>query len=227
MTADGPADVDGVPPHPVVGSRAEYRAGELPDPDPSQGLDPLGLARRWLDEAIAAGLPEPTAVSLATVDEDGTPDARMVLLRDLGPDGAVWYTNHDSVKGRQLAVTPAAALVAWWPAFERQIRLRGPVMRLADDESDAYFASRPRGSQLGAWASAQSTPVTDREVLEAQVARVTARFRDQPVPRPPFWGGYRLVPEVVECWQGRPSRLHDRLRFTRDGTGWRVQRLQP
>jgi len=210
---------------PIEHPRQEYEAGSLDPEDLAEG--PLPTARRWLDEAVAAGLPEPTAVTLATVDEHGVPDARVVLLRGFDDAGLVWFTNRRSAKGRQLAATPQAALVAYWPALERQIRFRGPVAVLDDADSDAYFASRPRGSQLGAWASQQSEPVADRPTLEAQVAAVEDRFADGEVPRPPHWGGYRLTPEVVELWQGRPSRLHDRLRCTRDGGGWRLERLQP
>ena len=210
---------------PMEQPRKDYRVGTL-DPE-DVAAAPLQAARRWLDEAIAAELPEPTAVTLATVDEDGTPDARVVLLRGLDDDGLVWFTNRRSAKGRQLGATPTAAVVAYWPALERQIRFRGPVRLLEDAASDAYFDSRPRGSQLGAWASEQSRPVSDRAALEAQVEAVVARFRDAPVPRPPHWGGYRLTPTVVELWQGRPSRLHDRVLCTRQGAGWSVQRLQP
>lgn len=210
---------------PLAHPREEYRAGDLREADLADG--PLVLARRWVDEAIAADVVEPTAITLATVDAEGRPDARVVLLRGLDEDGAVWFTSHGSAKGRHLDRVPYAALVAVWPALERQLRLRGPVVRVPEEESDAYFASRPRGSQLGAWASDQSAAITDRAALEAQVAGVTARFTDGPVPRPPHWGGYRLRPEVVEFWQGRPSRLHDRLRVTRTGSGWQLERLQP
>ena len=218
---------------PLDHPREEYRAGALETADVADG--PLQAVRRWLDEAVAAELPEPTAVTLATVDADGRADARIVLLRGLDDRGAIWYTNRRSAKGRQLARVARAALVAFWPQLERQVRLQGPVAPLSDAESDAYFASRPRGSQLGAWASEQSEPVADRAALERQVAEVEARFAGSDVPRPPHWGGYLLSPEVIELWQGRPSRLHDRLRCTwvagdrprRDPSGWRVERLQP
>lgn len=210
---------------PIEHPRQDYRVGTLDPEDVAD--DPLGAARRWLDEAIAAELPEPTAITLATVDGDGVPDARVVLLRGFDHDGLVWFTNRRSAKGQQLAVTPSAAAIAYWPQLERQIRFRGPVQLLDDAASDAYFDSRPRGSQLGAWASEQSQPVPDRAALEAQVEAVTARFREHPVPRPPHWGGYRMAPTVVELWQGRASRLHDRVRCTRGDVGWTVERLQP
>lgn len=210
---------------PIEHPRQDYRVGTL-DPEDVAGA-PLHAARRWLDEAIAAGLEEPTAVTLATVDADGVPDARVVLLRGFDDDGLVWFTNRSSAKGQQLASTPSAAVVAYWPQLERQIRFRGPVQLLDDAASDAYFDSRPRGSQLGAWASKQSQPVADRAVLEAQVEAAAARFDDTAVPRPPHWGGYRMLPSMVELWQGRASRLHDRVRCTRGDGGWTVERLQP
>lgn len=210
---------------PLEQPRVDYRVGTLTEADLVDG--PIALARHWLDEATAAELLEPTAVTLATVEDAGIPDARMVLLRGLDENGAVWFTNTRSTKGRQLAAVPYAALVAYWAPLERQLRLRGPVAQVPDAEADAYFAARPRGSQVGAWASDQSTPVVDRAALEQRVAEVGRRFGDGPVPRPPHWTGYRLAPEVVEFWQGRPSRLHDRLRATRVAAGWEVERLQP
>lgn len=210
---------------PIRQPRQEYRAGVLDEE--VVGDDPLAAARRWLDEAIARGGPEPTAMTLATVDADGIPDARVVLVRGFDDRGAVWFTNRRSAKGAQLVANPAAALVAFWPDTERQIRLRGPVELLPDEESDAYFASRPRGSQLGAWASAQSEPVADRAALEQRVAEEAVRFDGVEVPRPPHWGGYLLRPTELELWQGRPSRLHDRIRCVRTTDGWRLARLQP
>lgn len=205
--------------------REEYDAGRLHE-DELDG-DPLVQLRAWLDEAIAAALPEPTAMTLATVGADGAPDARIVLLRGLDARGLLWYTNRTSAKGRQLAALPRAAVVLHWQPLERQVRVRGSVEELEQGESDAYFASRPRASQLGAWASDQSAPIVDRHALDAQVAAVARRFGDGPIPRPPHWGGYLLRPVSIEFWQGRPARLHDRIVHTRTGRGWTTARLQP
>lgn len=209
----------------LAAPRQDYRAGRLEDG--AVAHEPLTQLRSWLEDAIAADLPEPTAITLATVDADGLPDARVVLLRGIDERGIRWFTNRRSAKGRQLAANPVASVVAHWQPLERQVRLRGPVELLSDEESDAYHASRPRESQLGAWASDQSEPIADRAALDAQVAAVAARFDGVEVPRPPFWGGYLLRPHTVEFWQGRPGRLHDRLRHERHAGGWRVVRLQP
>lgn len=208
------------------GPRLDHRSRSLAGGNVAP--DPLTWFRAWLDEAIAAGIPEPTAVTLATVGADGTPDARVVLLRGLDERGVTWFTNRRSAKGTQIAATPLAAVVAHWQPLERQVRLRGRVELLPDDESDAYFASRPRDSQLGAWASDQSQPIEDRGAFEAGVAEVETRFAGREVPRPAHWGGYLLRPVAVEFWQGRPARLHDRLRYDLDEDGgWGVTRLQP
>lgn len=207
--------------------RTDYTSGRLDDGvlDPS---DPLGHVRAWVHQTVDAGLPEPTAMTLATVDAAGVPDARVVLLRGVDERGLSWYSNRSSAKGRQLADRPVAALVLFWPQLERQIRVRGRVEHLPDAESDAYFAARPRDSQIGAWASDQSEPVADRAELEARTDALEARFADvAEVPRPPNWGGELLRPDTVELWQGRPARLHDRFRYTRDVGGWRLDRLSP
>jgi pyridoxamine 5'-phosphate oxidase len=194
--------------------------------------DPLLAVRRWVDEAVAAHTEvEPNAMTLATVDHDRDgatqPDARVVLCKGIDT-GLVFYTSRTSVKGRQLAATPVAAAVFLWTTLERQVRVRGRVEEVDDVVSDAYFASRPRGSRIGAWTSQQSAPVPDRAALEARADEVAARFDgDRDVPRPPTWGGYRLLPDSVELWQGRPDRLHDRLRWRREGDGWQLERLQP
>jgi pyridoxamine 5'-phosphate oxidase len=168
-----------------------------------------------------------TPVALATADAQGRPSARMVLLRGVDQRGFVFHTNYTSRKGRELDENPHAALCFHWPTLDEQIRIEGPVERLPADESDAYFDSRPRGSQIGAWASAQSEVLDARETLEASIRETEARFDGQPVTRPPFWGGFRIKPERIEFWYGRPDRLHDRLVYTREGETWKVERLYP
>jgi pyridoxamine 5'-phosphate oxidase len=207
--------------------RRSYELAELREE--TVAPDPITQFRRWFDDALAApSVAEPNAMTLATVDPSGAPTARTVLLKGCDECGFVFYTNYDSAKGRDLSARPRAALVFFWAALERQVRVTGAVAPTGADESDAYFASRPRGSQLGAWASRQSALAGGRAELEASLAETEARFAGGPVPRPPGWGGYRLAPEAVEFWQGRPNRLHDRLRYVRaDGGGWRLERLWP
>jgi pyridoxamine 5'-phosphate oxidase len=190
--------------------------------------NPIEQFRRWLDEAVDARLHEPLAMTLATASLAGKPAARMVLLRGFDERGFAFYSNRASRKGRELEVTPHAALVCYWAELHRQVRIEGQVEWTTDAESDAYFQSRPRGHQLAAWASSQSEIISGREFLECEMAEITARYEAKEVPRPPHWGGYRVAPEMIEFWQGRPNRLHDRLHYTRQpGGSWRRQRLSP
>ena len=206
--------------------RREYRQAALDEA--SAAADPIEQFSRWFEEARASGVVEPNAMTLATVDPTGRPSVRVVLLKGLGEDGFVFFTDRRSRKGRELEANPAAALVFWWPELERQVRVSGTCVRHDDTGSDAYFASRPRGSQLGAWASEQSSELASRAELEARLEAATVRFGDGAIPRPPHWGGYRLVPDELEFWQGRPNRLHDRIVFTRTPEpGWRRARLSP
>jgi len=193
--------------------------------------DPIQQFRDWFDEALDAEVHEPNAMTLATAAPDAAPSARIVLLKGLDNSGFRFYTNYESHKGRELAQNPNVALVFWWPPLERQVRIEGRAERLPEPESTAYFHSRPRGSQLGAWASPQSRVVDSRAELEDTLDAVTAEYEDaDEIPRPPHWGGYVVRPTTIEFWQGRPNRLHDRLQYRRptpDATDWTLERLAP
>ena len=204
--------------------RKDYASGCLTE----NGESLIHMLTAWLDEARKSDPEDYNAMTLSTVDEEGLPDARIVLLRDLdqGGRGFVFYTNYRSAKGRQLAQCPAAALTFFWPNLERQLRIRGSVTQLTEKESDRYFMSRPRSSRIGAWASEQSEVIADRPTLERARVEIENRFPED-VPRPPHWGGYRLEAKTVEFWQGRPGRLHDRIQYLRKGQQWTQTRLQP
>ena len=189
--------------------------------------NPIDLLVRWHDQAEVAGAAEPNAMVLSTVDEDGYPDARVVLARDISDDGITFYTNRQSTKGQQLAHAPHASATFAWLQLHRSVRVRGVVSVVSDETSDAYFASRPRSSQIGAWASPQSEVIGTRRDLDEWVEEIEKRFDGQDVPRPPHWGGYVMSIDSIEFWQGRPSRLHDRFRYTRHGQAWRAVRLAP
>ncbi len=201
-------------------NRLSLSEGEL-DPDPIRQF------HRWFEEATLSEIPEPNAMVLATASPDARPSARIVLLRGYDERGFVFFTNYESRKGRELDANPHAALAFHWHDLERQVRVEGPVVRISVEESDAYFQSRPAGSRLGAWASRQSEVIADRQILEARIRALELQYADGRIPRPEHWGGYRVVPTVIEFWQGRPSRLHDRLRYTRSEGGWLIERLAP
>lgn len=209
----------------VSALRREYAREELTKR--SVQSDPMAQFSSWFDEAIAAELLEPTAMTLATANADGQPSMRVVLLKGITENGFVFYTNYLSHKGRDLAENPKASLLFFWPELERQIRIEGITERLPQEESDVYFASRPFESQVGAWASLQSSVLRSRDEMEEHFEALRATYEGKPVPRPEHWGGYVLTPKVVEFWQGRPSRLHDRIRYRLDNGAWIIERLSP
>lgn len=210
----------------VAALRREYSSMGLSEGDVDR--DPIVQFTRWFEQALAATVPEPNAMTVATATRDAVPSARVVLLKGFDARGFVFYTNYEGQKGRELAENPVAALVFHWVELHRQVRVVGAVEKVSAEESDAYFQSRPRGSRLGAWASHQSTVLSGRDVLEARLAELTAKYGEGAIPLPPYWGGYRVIPASLEFWQGRSSRLHDRLRYTRQPDGsWPIERLSP
>jgi pyridoxamine 5'-phosphate oxidase len=209
----------------IADLRQEYARESLDEHNVA--LDPIAQFSRWFQEAMGSACAEPNAMTLATAEQDGRPSARIVLLKGFDARGFVFFTNYRSRKGRELALNPQGALLFHWIELERQVRIEGEVEMVAREESDEYYASRPLGSRLGAWASPQSEVIARREELQSRLSEVSAKFGDNP-PRPEHWGGYRLAPDVVEFWQGRPNRLHDRVRYIRESaTVWKIERLAP
>jgi pyridoxamine 5'-phosphate oxidase len=206
-------------------ARREYTRASL---DESQVAgDPVAQFAAWFFKATHSGLVEPTAMTLATSTREGRPSARIVLLKNFGPDGFVFYTDYRSRKSEELLDNPRAALLFYWDELERQVRISGNVSKLSREQSESYFRTRPQGSQVGAWASRQSSVLKNRAELEERVREATGRFGDDPVPLPDHWGGWAVVPYEYEFWQGRPDRLHDRIRYRRHATGWTIDRLSP
>jgi pyridoxamine 5'-phosphate oxidase len=209
----------------IADLRRSYSRASLDERDVD--ADPIAQFRRWFQDALDARAVEPNAMTLATATPDGRPSARVVLLKGVDARGLAFYTDYRSRKAAELDTNPRAALTFWWAELERQVRVAGAVERVARDESDAYYRSRPVGSRLGAWASRQSHPIPDRAWLERELAEAERRFAGAEPPLPDHWGGYRVVPEEIEFWQGRESRLHDRIRYRRDGGAWTIDRLSP
>ncbi len=209
----------------LAAMREDYKLNGMQEHEVT--ADPIDQFQRWFDDAVAAEIYEPNAMTLATVDETGQPSARIVLLKMIDGRGLVFFTNLESRKGRQLAANPMAALTFWWGPLERQVRFEGVITPIGDGESDSYYNSRPIGSRIGAWASPQSQVIAARAVLEQAERDYREKFKGEDIPRPPFWGGYRLAPTRVEFWQGRSNRLHDRLCYRPAAGAWLIERLAP
>ncbi|MFN6526809.1 pyridoxamine 5'-phosphate oxidase [Nostoc sp. ChiSLP03a] len=210
----------------VAGLRKDYTLEGLSELEVE--LNPFIQFKKWFDQALAAQLPEPNAMTIATATPDGKPSARMVLLKDFDERGFTFFTNYNSHKGQELAENPQAALVFWWAELERQVRISGYVEKVSETESDQYFHTRPANSRLGAWVSNQSEIIESREVLERRLQEFQSKHENQEILRPPHWGGLRVIPTEIEFWQGRPSRLHDRLLYSRlDNSTWKIERLSP
>jgi pyridoxamine 5'-phosphate oxidase len=210
----------------VADLRKDYQFQGLSETDADR--NPFKQFQVWFDQALAAQLPEPNAMTVATVTKSGKPRARVVLLKNFDERGFVFYTNYHSHKGQELADNPQAAIAFWWAELERQVRIEGRVLKVSDRESDEYFHSRPFNSRLGAWASEQSQVIESREVLEQRLQDLKTKYENQDIPRPPHWGGFRVIPTAIEFWQGRPSRLHDRLLYSLlDDGSWQIERLSP
>ncbi len=204
--------------------RRDYARESLTERDVDS--DPIAQFEKWFEEALHAEMIEPNAMTLATSTSDGRPSARIVLLKGADAKGFVFFTDYRSRKGAELEANPHVSLCFWWDALQRQVRITGTVARVSREESETYFRTRPRGSRIGAWASRQSSALASREVLEKEVERLDSAYSED-VPLPPHWGGYRVAPDAIEFWQGRPSRLHDRIVYTRDGGNWGIGRLSP
>ncbi len=209
----------------IASLRQDYKLHALVEADANP--DPIVQFQTWFDESVAAQLPEPNAMTIATATPEGIPSARVVLLKGLDDRGFVFFTNYDSHKGQELQANPHAAIVFLWTELERQVRIQGTVERISAAESDNYYYSRPAGSRLGAWASEQSQVIADRTVLETRLAELQTEYPDGDIARPSHWGGFRVMPTLIEFWQGRSSRLHDRLRYQKVGTSWAIDRLSP